>query len=137
MSQNTLNKPSSAFVGASWLTLLIGIISFWIGLYNSDLPIANIGFFFTVQMYGLFSAVSVQKAVRDRLESIPVSSIYLNLSWISLLLTASLMVIGLWNTTQMDIASRGFYAMSFILSVFAAIAVQKNVRDILIAERAN
>jgi uncharacterized membrane protein YiaA len=44
------------------------------------------------------------------------------------------MIIGLWNT-NMDIASKGFYAMSFILSVFAAIAVQKNVRDTLAAER--
>jgi uncharacterized membrane protein YiaA len=128
------NAPSSAFVGASWLTLFIGMISFWIGLYNSALPIANTGYFFTVQMYGLFSAVSVQKAVRDNLEGIPVSNIYLMLSWISLLLTGLLMVIGLWNT-DLDPASKGFYAMSFVLSIFAAITVQKNIRDTIASKR--
>jgi len=38
------------------------------------------GFYFTVIMYGLFAAVSVQKAVRDRLEDVPVTAIYYGLA---------------------------------------------------------
>jgi uncharacterized membrane protein YiaA len=120
--------PSAAFVAASWLSLFIGVLTFLIGLYNSKLPLANIGFFFTVLMYALFAAVSVQKSVRDSIEGVPVTTLYLNISWFSVILTILLLVIGLWNT-DMDIASKGFYGMAFVLSMFSAIAVQKNVRD--------
>jgi uncharacterized membrane protein YiaA len=39
-----------------------------------------------------------------------------------------LLVVGLWNAS-LALIEKGFYAMSFILSLFAAIAVQKNTRD--------
>ena len=38
------------------------------------------------------------------------------------------MSIGLWNATLTP-AEKGFYAMAYLLSLFAAIAVQKNTRD--------
>ena len=79
-------------------------------------------------MYGLFSAVSVQKSVRDRLEGIPVTNIYYGLSWISLGLCLTLVTVSLWNAT-LTIAEKGFYSMAYLLSLFAAITVQKNTRD--------
>jgi uncharacterized membrane protein YiaA len=39
----------------------------------------------------------------------------------------------LWNA-QMAYSEKGFFAMSFVLSLFAAVAVQKNVRDIAMAD---
>jgi uncharacterized membrane protein YiaA len=39
-----------------------------------------------------------------------------------------LMTVGLWNAT-MAMTEKGFYAMSFLLSLFGAVAVQKNIRD--------
>ncbi len=39
------------------------------------------------------------------------------------------MAIGLWNST-FTLAERGFYGMAYALSLFAATAVQKNVRDL-------
>ncbi len=86
------------------------------------------GYYFTVLMYGLFAAVSVQKSVRDRLDGIPVTNMYYGISWISVILTILLLVVGLWNATLTP-SEKGFYAMSFTLSLFAAIAVQKNTRD--------
>ncbi len=79
-------------------------------------------------MYGLFSAISLQKSVRDQLEGIPVTAIYYGLSWFSTILAISLLVIGLWNASLTP-SEKGFYTMSFLLSLFAAIAVQKNTRD--------
>jgi hypothetical protein len=35
----------------------------------------------------------------------------------------------LWNAT-LALSEKGFYAMAFALSLFAAIAVQKNIRDV-------
>jgi uncharacterized membrane protein YiaA len=64
-------KPSSAFVGASWVALGTGTIGYLIGLWRSDMQLNEKGYYFTVLMYGLFSVVSLQKSVRDRLEGLP------------------------------------------------------------------
>lgn len=124
----TSSRPSPAFVGASWFALVAGVVAYFAGLSRSDMQLNEKGFYFTVIMYGLFSAVSVQKAVRDRLENIPVTGIYYGLAWVSLLIAISLLIVGLFNATLTS-SEKGFYAMSFVLSLFAAIAVQKNTRD--------
>lgn len=86
------------------------------------------GYYFTVLMFGLFAAVSVQKCVRDRLEGVPVTDIYYGLSWFSTILSILLLIIGLWNAAILP-SEKGYYAFSFLLALFGAIAVQKNVRD--------
>jgi uncharacterized membrane protein YiaA len=121
-------KPSAAFIGASWVALFAGALAFCIGLWNGTMALSEKGYFFTVLMYGLFSAVSVQKAVRDRLDGVPVTNIYYGLSWISVMLCLLLMTVGLWNAT-ITLAEKGFYGMAYLLSLFAAITVQKNTRD--------
>ncbi|GGG32553.1 inner membrane protein YiaA [Hymenobacter glacieicola] len=121
-------KPSNAFIAASWVALLVGFCAFIIGLWNAQMPLNEKGYYFTVLMYGLFAAISLQKSVRDQLEGIPVTGIYYGLSWFSVLLTLVLLTVGLWNAT-LTLSEKGFYAMSFGLSLFAAIAVQKNTRD--------
>ncbi|WP_295119030.1 inner membrane protein YiaA [uncultured Chitinophaga sp.] len=121
-------KPSVAFVAASWVALFAGIAGFNIGLFNATMQLNEKGYYFTVLMYGLFAAVSVQKCVRDRLEGVPVTDIYYGISWVSMLLTIVLLIIGLWNATLLP-SEKGFYAFAFLLSVFGAITVQKNTRD--------
>lgn len=124
----TTHRPSPAFVGASWLALVAGMITFLAGLWRSDMLPNEKGYYFAVIMYGLFAAVSVQKSVRDRLQNIPVTGIYYGLAWASLLIAIALLVVGLFNATLAP-SEKGFYGMSFALSLFAAIAVQKNTRD--------
>ena len=131
-----IQKPSNAFIGASWIALLAGGISYCVGLWNANMFLNEKGYYFTILMYGLFSAVSLQKAVRDQLEGIPVTGIYLGISWFSTLLSILLLIIGLWHA-DLDLSEKGFYAMSFLLSLFAAIAVQKNIRDTNIANKEN
>ncbi|HZV66696.1 MAG TPA: inner membrane protein YiaA [Telluria sp.] len=121
-------SPSGAFVGASWSALLIGILMYLIGLWNATMALNEKGYYFTLLMYGLFAAVSLQKSVRDRIEGTPVTALYFGLCWMSLLLTVLLIAVGLWNATIAP-SEKGFYAMSFVLSLFAAVTVQKNVRD--------
>ncbi len=129
----TIQKPSGAFIGASWVALIVGSLTFVIALWNSSMPMVEQGFYFTVLMYGLFACVSLQKAVRDRLEGIPVTGIYYGLAWVSVGLTILLLLIGLWNAT-MPMAEKGLYAIAFLMSLFAAIAVQKNTRDANLAD---
>lgn len=120
--------PSNAFIAASWIALLAGMISFNVGLWNAQMELSEKGYYFTVLMFGLFSAISVQKAVRDQLEGIPVTNLYYGIAWFTTLLAILLLVIGLWNA-DLARSEKGFYGMSFTLSIFSAIAVQKNTRD--------
>ncbi len=121
-------KPSNAFVAASWIALGAGMLGFLIGLWRAEMQLNEKGYYFTVLMFGLFAVVSVQKSVRDRLEGIPVTDIYYGLSWFSTILCIVLMVIGLWNATLLP-SEKGFYGIAFLLALFGAIAVQKNTRD--------
>jgi uncharacterized membrane protein YiaA len=129
MEQKQNQQPSSAFVAASWAALFIGVIAFITGLWNAEMELNEKGYYFTVLMFGLFAAISVQKAVRDQMEGIPVTNLYYGLAWFATLLSIVLLTIGLWNA-ELTKSEKGFYAMAFVLSIFSAIAVQKNTRDI-------
>jgi uncharacterized membrane protein YiaA len=131
---NMYQKPSNAFIGASWLTLGTGMTGFFIGLWRSSMQLNEKGYYFTVLMYGLFSVISLQKSVRDRLENLPVTDIYYGLSWFSTILAIVLLTVGLWNAELMP-SEKGFYAFAFLMSLFAAVAVQKNTRDLQSANR--
>ena len=122
------SRPSNAFVGASWVALGTGMTGYFIGLWRSDMQLNEKGYYFTVLMFGLFAAVSVQKAVRDQLEGIPVTNLYYGIAWFATLLSILLLTIGLWNA-DLTKSEKGFYAMAFVLSMFSAITVQKNTRD--------
>jgi len=123
-----MKKPSNAFIAASWVVLFTGVISYNIGLWNAEMQLNEKGYYFVVLMYGLFSSVSLQKAVRDQLEGIPVTTIYYGISWFSTLLSILLLIIGLWNASLL-LSEKGFYGMAFVLSLFGAITIQKNIRD--------
>ena len=129
MEQKQNQQPSAAFVAASWAALFIGVIAFLIGLWNAEMELNEKGYYFTVLMFGLFSAISVQKAVRDQMEGIPVTNLYYGIAWFTTLLSIVLLTIGLWNA-ELAKSEKVFYAMAFFLILFAAIAVQKNTRDI-------
>jgi uncharacterized membrane protein YiaA len=125
----TLQRPTAAFVGASWGALLIGGSAFLIGLWNAEMQLNEKGYYLTLVLYGCFAAVSLQKTVRDRAEGLPVTGMYVGLCWMSLAATVLLLTVGLWNASLL-LSEKGFYAMSFVLVLFAIVAVQKNVRDL-------
>lgn len=125
----TVQRPTSAFVGASWGALVCGVTAYLAGLWLAHMELNEKGYYFTLLLLGLFAAVSLQKTVRDRSEGVPVTGIYTGLCWVSLVAAILLLAIGLWNATLAP-SEKGFYAMSFVLSLFAVVAVQKTVRDL-------
>lgn len=134
MNSNAI-RPTPAFVGAAWTALFTGGITYVIGLWNTRaMQLNEKGYYLILLCFGLFSAVSLQKSVRDRLEDLPVSGIYYGLCWIALGLSLLFLTVGLWNA-ELSTAEKGFYAMAYLLSLFAAVAVQKNVRDMAVADR--
>jgi uncharacterized membrane protein YiaA len=122
-------EPTSAFKGASWAALLVGVSAYLIGLFNAAMQLNEKGYYFAVLIFGLYASVSLQKAVRDKEEGVPVTGIYYGISWFALVVSVSLMAIGLYNAGSIVLSEKGFYGMSFVLSLFAAITVQKNIRD--------
>ena len=104
--------------------------TYLIGLFNADMELNEKGYYFVILMFGLFAAVSLQKTVRDRAEGIPVTNIYYGLAWFSVVLSLSMLAIGLWNAESLALSEKGFYGIGFAMSLFASVAVQKNVRDL-------
>lgn len=49
-------------------------------------------------------AISLQKAVRDKEEGVPVTSIYYGVSWLALVIAISLMAIGLYNAGSITLS---------------------------------
>ena len=133
MEQKQTLQPTAAFVGASWTALIVGISAYIIGLWNAEMQLNEKGYYFTVLIFGLFAAISVQKAVRDQIEGIPVTNLYYGIAWFCTILAIVLLTVGLWNAELLR-SEKGFYAMSFVLSMFSAIAVQKNTRDMKVAK---
>lgn len=134
--QQVLGRPTGAFVGASWVALGLGASVYFVGLYNANMLLSEKGFFLAVFLLGLFAAISVQKAVRDKAEDVPVTGAYLGVAWGMLLVALTLMVIGLWNADLL-LSEKGFYGIGFAMSLFAVVAVQKNVRDLAAFRRAH
>ena len=134
MPATSLPPPTTAFVGAAWAALLTGTVAFLTGLWNATMTLSEKGFYLTVLLFGLFAAVSLQKAVRDRAEGVAVSALYLGLSWLAAGVALVLLAVGLWNAGLAP-SEKGFYAMAFALSMFAAVTVQKNVRDLAAARK--
>jgi uncharacterized membrane protein YiaA len=134
MDSNRVPAASSAFIGASWASLFLGVLAYLVGLWNATLLPSEKGFYLAVLMLGLYAAISLQKAVRDRLEDIPVTSLYYGLSWLALGGAMLLLIVGLWNASLAP-SEKGFYAMAYVLGLFASVAVQKNVRDRSVAAR--
>lgn len=125
-------RPTAAFVGASWVALVIALLAYGVGLWNAELDPAEKGFLGTLLLLGLFSAIAVQKSVRDRAEGVPVTGIFLGLAWAMVLTSLVLVSIALGNA-PMELSEKGFFGLSFTMALFSVVAVQKNVRDLAAA----
>ncbi|WP_346993819.1 inner membrane protein YiaA [Alteromonas gracilis] len=121
-------KPTKAFRIASIAALIVGVGAYFIGLYNAPMALNEKGYYFTIMLFGLFSVISLQKTVRDNMEGVPSTKAYLVASGVAVVSAIALLAIGLVNA-ELLLSEKGFFAMAFTLSLFAAITVQKNVRD--------
>jgi uncharacterized membrane protein YiaA len=71
MTNNSPSQPTNAFVGASWAALLAGTVAYIVGLWNAELLPSEKGFYAMSFTLSLFSAVTVQKNVRDLMPGAP------------------------------------------------------------------
>ncbi|RJE73347.1 hypothetical protein BGP78_03560 [Pseudoalteromonas sp. MSK9-3] len=128
-------KPTKAFKFAAIFALLVGVLGFLVGLMNATMPLNEKGYYFSILLFGLFSFVSLQKTVRDKVEGQSISKPYLIMCWVAVIAAIGLLSVGLYNA-ELLLSEKGFYVMAFLLSGFAAITVQKNVRDSMLTDNA-
>ncbi|OSK34543.1 inner membrane protein YiaA [Escherichia coli E267] len=128
MMDNKISTYSPAFSIVSWIALVGGIVTYLLGLWNAEMQLNEKGYYFAVLVLGLFSAASYQKTVRDKYEGIPTTSIYYMTCLTVFIISVALLMVGLWNATLL-LSEKGFYGLAFFLSLFGAVAVQKNIRD--------
>ena len=130
MSTNEIDqKPTAAYVGATWGIVIIGLLSYCIGLWNASMELNEKGYYFAILLMGIYAVISLQKAVRDKAENLKVSDMYYGISWVVAIASILLLIIGLRNA-DLALSEKGFYGISFLLSLFGAITVQKNTRDL-------
>ncbi|WP_227429736.1 inner membrane protein YiaA [Psychrobacter sp. I-STPA6b] len=129
-NQLSAYQPTAAYVGASWAVMLVGILAYLFGLWNAaSMQMNEKGYYLAVLALGLYAAISLQKTLRDKSEGIPTTNLYYWISWAALALSVALIIIGLFNAESLSLSEKGFYLMSFTMSLFAAITIQKNTRD--------
>ncbi|UAM99415.1 YiaA/YiaB family protein [Polaribacter litorisediminis] len=129
-------KPTAAYIGATWGVVIIGLLSYCIGLWNANMELNEKGYYFSILLMGIYAVISLQKAVRDKAENIKVSNIFYGITWVIVIAALLLLIIGLRNA-DLELSEKGFYGISFLLSLFGAITVQKNLRDIEFIETKN
>ena len=127
-------KPTNAFKLSALASLIIGMGAYLIGLFNASMQLNEKGYYLIILLYSLFAAVSLQKVVRDKQEALPISKPYSVICWLSLGIAIALLTIGLFNA-DMLLSEKGFFAMAYTLSLFSAITVQKNIRDMLLFQK--
>jgi uncharacterized membrane protein YiaA len=128
MNSESNHKPTKAYIGLTWTCLGSGVLGFLIGLYNANLQFNEKGFFFTVLVLGLFSAIALQKTIRDKSEGISTTPIFIGACWGTFGTAVLLLCIGLFNADLL-LSEKGFYSIAFLMSLFSIITAQKNIRD--------
>ena len=132
----TINRPTPAYVFLAWFMLGAGILGYVISLFNADsMQLNEKGLYLALLILGLFAAISLQKTVRDKAEGLPTTGIYFGHSWGVTVASVVFLCVSLWNAYLLELSEKGIYLMAFLLAMFGAITVQKNVRDLANAPR--
>lgn len=119
----------NAFNLISWIAVIGGIIVYLAGLWRSDMQLNEKGYYFAILLLGLFSSISIQKTVRDKIDNIPTTQAYYIACLVAFFSSIALMAVGLFNAELLP-SEKGFYGIAFFLCLFGSIAVQKNIRDL-------
>lgn len=130
MDSNKLQSlnPSAIYMNLSLFTFLFSIIVFGVGLFNAEMELSEKGFYTIAIIFGFYSVVTLQKTLRDKIEGYEVNEAYMKLSYVGVATPIILMAVGLFNA-ELELNEKGFFAVTFIMSLFSSVVVQKNIRD--------
>lgn len=119
---------SGSYKAATLACLVASVSAYLIGLWNAQMELNEKGYYLICLLFGLFSAISLQKVIRDKAEGLFVSEKYKAICIVATGAAIALFLIGLWNATLL-LSEKGFYIMAFLLALFSSATMQKNERD--------
>lgn len=125
---NKISTYSPAFSIVSWIALVGGIVTYLLGLWNAEMQLNEKRVLFCRTGVRTVFCCVLSKTVRDKYEGIPTTSIYYMTCLTVFIISVALLMVGLWNATLL-LSEKRFYGLAFFLSLFGAVAVQKNIRD--------
>lgn len=122
--------PSGAWQGVSWFAFALGSITFFYATwYAPSITVSDRYFLYCAVLFSFFGSLSVSKAVRDREENIPITSMYYGLSFVAAIAPFVLVAFNLVFDSGMPEVNRALLGMSYALATFAVLAIAKNERD--------
>ncbi|MGL4251181.1 MAG: inner membrane protein YiaA [Aeromonas sp.] len=119
---------SGPYKAATLACLVASVSAYLIGLWNAQMELNEKGYYLICLLFGLFSAISLQKVIRDKAEGLFVSEKYKAICLVATAAAIALFLVGLWNATLL-LSEKGFYIMAFLLALFTSATMQKNERD--------
>ena len=125
-----MKKPTAAFIGAGWAAFAVFATTYLVALWRMRIPPIENYFYVTILLFGLFGVVSVVKSVRDKEDNIPVTGLFVGLAWTAAIVPLGIMGLYLLNVSSLDELQRGLLFLTYMASIFAAIVIQKNHRDL-------
>ena len=90
-------KPTQAYISATWAALAIGVIGYLVGLWNANILLNEKGYYLAIFILAMFSAVTLQKTVRDKQEGLPTTTVFVGMCWAAFFSSIALLGIGLFN----------------------------------------
>ncbi len=122
-------RPSNLYRNITVGWFLGASAAYCVGLYNATLLLSEKGLYLMLLVMSVFTVISVQKNIRDRFESIPVSEAMHKAAYAVLALSLSVFAISI-NNAELALSEKGFFIISFLSSLYSSLVIQKNVRDL-------
>ena len=80
-------------------------------------------------LFAMFGIIALAKSTRDKIEGIPVSSLFLGLSYAAVAIPSAGLIIALWYAPY-SYEQRWLFFVGAVLLLFTTSTIQKNVRDL-------
>ena len=122
--EKSIKKDDKLSLISTVAACILGMSAFFIGLYNSEMALSEQGYYAVLLLYSVFSSISLQKTILEIDSGISVSKFYRNICMISIVLALLFFIMGLFNAELLK-SEKGFYAMSYILTLFSSLGIQK------------
>lgn len=128
-------KPSQTYLVMTYVVAAIGLACYLVGLFNADIQLNEKGYYLAIYVLAMFSTVALQKSIRDKEDGLDsTSNSFITMSWCALAAAVAFLLVGLFNA-NMALSEKGFYGVTFIMSLFALMSAQKAKCDNALSEK--
>lgn len=119
---------SKEFYFLTWIAFILAFSFTLVAIWNTEWILVEKGFYTIVIGWITFSAFSLVKTLRDKMEGVKVTGEYIFLTWASTLASFAIGMIAIWNT-EWQLVEKGYYWLGIIFITYTSFALSKEIRD--------